>query len=529
MAKFPDPTRDYRGEPVSSTLDLSAMPDPMPKAPPSLESPEPATSATPDVVPATSAQTDVAPSSPAVASNGGMASPAVVSSEGMATPAQTEVVPSPKSDISPSPFRNFIPLLIGGGIFVLLIFLAFQVLPGLFKKKVTVTNLTYWGLWEPTSVMQGVIADYEAKNPNIKITYTMQSPKSYRSRLENAISQGTAPDIARIHNTWLPVMRKDLAAAPDTIVPPSILANYYPVITKDLSYNNKIYALPLMIDGLALYYNESMLTTAGATPPTDWNSLRKLAFDLTVRNPDTNVIERAGIAMGTTNNIDNWSDILGLLILQNSGTPGKPSSQAVKDAITFFTTFSVQDKIWDATQPNDIYAFATGTVAMILAPSWQAPSIAAINPDLKFKVVSAPTLPETKTAWATYWAEAVPASSKNQTEAWKFINYLSTPEVLQKLYTAETQIRSVGEVYPRTDMGSLLSTDPVAGAFVNQADNYTSWYLSGKTYDEAINDELIKYYEDTVNSVAQGNPMESTLSTLDSGVSQILAKYPEAK
>ena len=102
--------------------------------------------------------------------------------------------------------------------------------------------------------------------------------------------------------------------------------------------------MTLGIDGLALFYNEDILEEQGATPPSDWNTLRKLAYDITNVDPETKVITRAGAAIGTTGNIDHWSDILGLLILQNSGDPGKPSSSAVQEALTFYTLFSSSDK-----------------------------------------------------------------------------------------------------------------------------------------------------------------------------------------
>jgi multiple sugar transport system substrate-binding protein len=519
MAKFPDPTRDYKAEPVAGAIDLSeAAPSIVsapigftPTPPPGVVQPEP----------------EVQPQSPVTQE------PQPIVDDAIPPGSTPEKVPvpqqSPRSTISPSPFRNLIPLILGGGVFVILMLVAFRFLPTLLAPKSQEISLSYWGLWEPGSVMQSVINDYEIENPGVKINYTMQSPKNYRVRLQTAIEQGSAPDIARIHNTWLPMLRKNLSSPNQDILPLSTLDNYYPVVTEDLVVGGKLYGLPLMIDGLALYYNEDMLTAAGATPPADWNGLRKLAFDLTLRSPTTNVIERAGIALGTTGNVTHWSDILGLLILQNSGDPRTPDSQAVQDAISFYTTFSTLDKTWDESQPNDIYAFATGTVAMVIAPSWQAPTIASINPDLNFKVVPAPTLPETKTAWATYWAEAVPISSINQDAAWDFIAYLSRPEVMQKLYAAQSQIRKIGEIYPRRDMSTGISSDPIAGAFVNQANNYTSWYLSSKTHDEGINDELIKYYEDAVNAVAQGSPVGSVVGTLSSGVSQVMAKYPEAK
>jgi multiple sugar transport system substrate-binding protein len=417
---------------------------------------------------------------------------------------------------------------IGVVVVTILAVVAMNILPRLTKKTSAVT-LTYWGLWEPNSVMQGVIADYEKSHPNVKITYTMQSPKNYRSRLQSAIQSGTAPDIARIHNTWLPMLRSSLTPAPDKIVPLSTFDAYYPIAKKNAVAGGKVYALPLEVDGLALLYNQDIFDKKGLTPPSDWNALRKMAYDLTERNAETGIITLSGAALGTTSNIDHWSDILGLLIVQNSGDPSKPSSTAVQDALTFYTIFATQDKTWDATQPNSVYAFATGTVAMILAPSWQVAEIKAINPNLKFGIAPVPTLPSTNVAWATYWMEAVPSSSKNSEAAWEFIKYLSSESALQNMYAAASQVHGLGEPYPLKSLASSVGSDPLATTFVSQAPNYTSWYLASRTYDEGVNDQLIKYYEDAINAINDGSTVASITKTLEEGVTQVLAKYPEAK
>ena len=119
---------------------------------------------------------------------------------------------------------------------------------------------------------------------------------------------------------------------------------------------------------------------------------------------------------------------------------------------------------------------------MILAPSWQVSEIKTINPNLNFKVAPAPVLPSASYAWASYWAEAVPATSKNSEEAWKFIKYLSTSEVLQKIYAGASQIRALGEPYPLTILAGSLANDPLAGAFV--ARPQLLWYLADRTYDD---------------------------------------------
>lgn len=370
--------------------------------------------------------------------------------------------------------------------------------------------------------MQGAIADYEREHPNVKVNYQMQSPKNYRSRLQAAIQDGTAPDLARIHNTWLPMFQGSLTPSPDGLINPQ---EFYPVVTRDLVVNGKLYAAPLEIDGLALYYNPTILAEVGAEPPTDWNAFRKLAFDLTRRNEGTGIIERAGAALGTTNNIDHWSDILGLLILQNSGDPSNPNDPAVQDALTFFTLFSTSDKSWDTSQPSSTYAFATGTLAMMLAPAWHAAEIAAINPTLEFGIAPAPSLATTDLNWATYWVESVPVGSDNPEAAWEFLAYLTKSEVLTKLYAAQSQIRVIGEPYPKPALASALSTDPLAAPFVNQAGSYSSWYLASRTYDDGLNDEFIKYYEDAVNAINDGSGVESVLKTLTSGTSQVKSKY----
>lgn len=494
MPKFPDPTKEYAGEPVQKpAVPSPASGTPLPEPPPLYKAP---------------VAVETKPENPKI--------------EEPSAPAMAA------SPLSSSPFRNLIPLVIAGAVILLLVILGSTLYKKFANKNLPIT-LTYWGLWEPTSVVQSVIADYESSHPNVKISYSMQSPKNYRTRLQSAIASGTGPDIARIHNTWLPMLRPSLSVAPETIIPSSTLNNYYPIVQKNASIGGKIYALPLEIDGLALFYNQDMLKEVNAAPPADWNTLRKLAFDLTKTNAETKVIERAGAAIGTTTNVEHWSDILGLLILQNSGDPGKPTSTAVQDALTFYTIFSTQDKSWDASQPNSVYAFATGTVAMIIAPSWEVAEIKAINPNLKFGVAPAPTLPSTNVAWATYWMEAVPSSSKNQAAAWEFIKYLSSESSLQKMYAGATQIHTIGEPYPLTSMKSLLSSDELAGAFVNQGPAYTSWYLSDRTYDEGVNDELIKYYEDAVNAINSGSTIGSITKTLDDGVAQVLTKYPEAK
>lgn len=441
-----------------------------------------------------------------------------------------------------------LPLLIGGivAVVLILVLVITQVLGGNKKEDAAKTpvkedpgivetaepvSLTYWGLWEDSQIIGEVIDDFEEKNPNVTIDYRKQSHRDYRERLQQAIASGNGPDIFRFHSTWGMMIGESLAAMPSGIMSAAEYQQaFYPVAYKQLQINGQIIGIPLMYDGLALLYNKEMLKTANLSVPSTWSELRSVANQLTVpSNPSerssTN-ITRGGLAIGNAGNVDHFSDILALLILQNGGDPADPSSKFVSDAVTFYTNFAKQDKVWSDRLPNSTVAFARGEAAMIFAPSWRIHDIQNLNPDLDFGVAPLPQLDSANpVAWATYWAEGVSDESKNKEVAWTFLEYLSSLEVLQKFYADASKVRSFGELYSRKEMAAELESDEMVAAYLEDALIADSWYMASFTHDNGINDQIIKYYEDAVNAVLTGKNIETALAPTIEGVDEVLSKY----
>ena len=393
------------------------------------------------------------------------------------------------------------------------------------QKEVTIT---YWGLWEDDATTRNVIAAFTAQNPKIHVTYLKQSQKQYRERLQAAVLRGDGPDVFRFHNTWVPMLRNDLATVPvKTMTPSQFSSAFYPVASRDLVAGENIFGIPLMIDGLGLYYNEDILTSAGVTPPTTYEELLNVVPKLTVKNQN-NIVSSA-IALGTTGNIENFSDILAVMFLQNGATLTNPTGKNAEDALTFYRKFadpSDPDYTWNDTLDNSISAFANGRVAMIMAPSWRVFDIKQINPNLHFKIVPIPQLPGSTITWASYWVEGVSNKSKNQDAAWKFVSYLTSRETAQKLYTEESKTRLFGEPYARKDLGTSLSADPYVGAYIKQAGmDARSFPLASRTFDNGLNDKLIQYLTDAVNGMAGGAAPSAVLTTMASGFGQVLGQY----
>lgn len=439
---------------------------------------------------------------------------------------------SPQDSLPPPIYQEnknqYLMVIIGGVVFFIILVLIIRAIffgsKGLKKE----TSLIYWGLWEDVQVVQPLIDQYQQKNPNVKIAYQKMSPESFREKLIARSKNNQGPDIFRFHNTWVPELKEVLAPLPSQIMSNSEFEKtFYKVHQKDLKVDSYYYGLPLTIDGLVLIYNENLLKKVGiSTGPATWDDITDMVPKLTVKDQQGNLIT-SGIAMGTTSNIEHFSDIFGLLLIQNGGALDKLDQAEAAGALEIYRKFAEAPQgYWDESMPNSLNAFIQEKVAMIIVPSWVTLEIKAANPEIKLKVVPVPSVPGAPNiSLASYWVEGVSRFSKNQIEAWKFLRYLTEKENMTKLYEIQSKIRPFGEPYSRVDLASLLSQNEYLGAVIKQGNDYVSLPLMSRTYDNGLNDEIVKYIENAINSTSQGVTYSEALSTAKQGISQIFTKY----
>lgn len=392
------------------------------------------------------------------------------------------------------------------------------------NKEVTIT---YWGLWENDAIIRPIIDAFEAENPKINVSYVAQNYTEYRQRLESAINRGDGPDLFRFHATWIPMLRNQIEPVPTDVMPASeFTSKYYPVMVNDLLAGSTLWGIPFMIDGLGLYINDDLLASAGVSPPKTYEELLSIVPRLTVK--DGNSIITSAIALGTANNIEHFSDILGLMITQNGGSLSKPTGQEAEEAVVFYRKFATPSDplyTWNELQDNSVSAFANGRVAMMFAPSWRAFDVRRINPNLQFHIDPVPQLPGSKITWASYWVEGVSSQSKNQKQAFAFLKYLTSQESAKRLYAEASRSRLFGPPYALKDLGLELESDPFVGAYIKQAMDARSFPLSSKTHDNGINDQMIAYMEDAINSIIQGTSPTQALTTMSQGFQQVLSRF----
>ncbi len=424
--------------------------------------------------------------------------------------------------------KNKYFIIIGGVVvFIILLVLFVKLLVGGKPAKKEI-SLTYWGLWEDKEIFTPLIEAYQKNNQNIKIDYQKMAPQDYREKLLARSKNGQGPDIFRFHNTWLPEIRELAAPIPNTIMSSTEFEKtFYKIHQQDLKVDTYYYGLPLEIDGLVLVYNENLFKKAGVqTAPATWDEVTDIVSKLTVKDKKGQLIT-SGIALGTTSNVEHYSDIFGLMLLQNGGSLKKLDQSEAAGALEIYRKFAEAPQgFWNDDMPNSTTAFIQEKVAMILVPSWTILSIKAANPDIALKVVPVPSVPgATPVSVANYWAEGVSRFSTNQLEAWKFLKFLVEKDNLTKLYEIEARLRPFGEPYSRIDLAPLLAQNEYIGAVIKQADHYVSIPLIKRTYDNGLNDEIIQYIENAINATSQGVSYDEALKTAQQGVGQVFTKY----
>ncbi|MDD4995081.1 MAG: extracellular solute-binding protein [Patescibacteria group bacterium] len=350
------------------------------------------------------------------------------------------------------------------------------------KEATKPVTLNFWGVFDESDAIQPLITAYRAKHPNVTINYKMYRFDEYEDELLNALAEDRGPDIFMVHNHWmrgylakiLPLPAeltiayvtqsggalgsetKATLAKEKTMTLRALQDSFVQVVADDAVApvwnatdevnENKIVGLPLSVDTLALYYNRDILNAAGiAEPPTTWTDFLEQVKTITKLNADGGIAQSAA-AIGTSSNIERFSDIVSALMMQNGTEMTNESGFATFNkipkaltgrseppgfgAVRFYTDFANSGKevyTWNDDFPNSLDAFSTGQTAFFFGYSYHLSQIRTKAPKLNLGIARLPQLegnPEVN--YANYWLNSVSAKSKSSNYAWDFVQFAAS-------------------------------------------------------------------------------------------------------
>jgi len=425
------------------------------------------------------------------------------------------------------------------------------------KEAMEPVTLTYWRVFDGPDAFDEIITKYKTLHPFVTIEYRKLRYEEYESALLNALAEDRGPDIFSIHNTWMKKYQSKLTPLPESIT------MVYPVVggvikkevinelrtTKSISISElkdtfvdavsydvilddgKIYGLPLSVDTLVMFYNKDLFNNAGISQaPQYWN--KEFLQDikkLTKQDPKKGIVQ-AGVAMGGSSNIERFSDVLSVLMMQNGATMMDSNGQVLfhsipqfaqdtnynpgLEALRFYTDFANPTKesySWNSELANSLEMFISGNLAIMFGYSYHLPTIKSQAPKLNFSIAKLPQIegnPPTNVNFANYWVEVVSKKSQHPDVAWDFIQFI----------TREEQVINYLEATQKpTALRSLVFTqkeDDDIKVFADQVLTAKSWY---KGNNVTAAEDAIK---EMINSVL-ADPSAKLQNILNTAVSKI--------
>lgn len=154
------------------------------------------------------------------------------------------------------------------------------------KKEEGVTEIVYWQYFYETKkvLVDELIAEFEAANPDIKITHQTFPYADYNTKVASSVPSGKGPNVINLYYGWLPTYVSAGYLQPLTspeFAPAVVEDEFFPLV-KAAKFEDQYYALPTAVRSLALFYNKDLLAEEGySEPPKTWEEAIEMGKKLT--------------------------------------------------------------------------------------------------------------------------------------------------------------------------------------------------------------------------------------------------------
>ena len=297
------------------------------------------------------------------------------------------------------------------------------------KDDRVVLNFASWGSKSETDILKPVIADFEKNNPDIKINF-MHIPQNYFQKIHLLFASNTQPDVIFINNLYLPIYANAGVLAPvgDNVD----LGSYDKNILKSLSWKGVLYAVPRDVSNLVIFYNKDLFDKYGVSyPDKSWT------FDDFLKT--SQALTRDG-HFGISFEEDSLFFLPYLMsegggILSDDLSNEIVKSENSQNGLQFYAAlrkkYPTAARAEESASATMAQLFLQKKIAMHLTGRWLVPKY---REEAKFDwdIINFPNgkagsvVPLDSSGWA------VAEKSAHKNEAFKFINYLSSKESIEK-------------------------------------------------------------------------------------------------
>lgn len=364
----------------------------------------------------------------------------------------------------------------------------------------TVVRLWSWYI-EQQDQFPKVIADFEAKNPNIKIDYQLKTDVTgaYLPALLAAAASGNVADMPEIyapHVHSIEFGRKGIAIDLIKELGAAWMADFFPSGSSMFTDGAAQYAVGWMAQTLGIFYDSDMFQQAGITgEPETWDDMitasnqikSKLSGNLGVMQSASDGFSVSDLWFPMVTGFSN--DPATLKQLDDHNLPW--TSQPVIDSLALYKK-TLDGNLWQKgqtgmQQADCLNALYAGKAAAFYSGSWQPVSLyKAAPPDLmkRLKVMKTPAVAAGGRHWTGNSAGAAfsVANGPNKDAALAFFEYMYSPDVYAWIMSQSVSL-------PATKTAADQVTDPFIKTMASWLpDGCRHWLVgpSGQVVADAI-------------------------------------------
>jgi len=387
-------------------------------------------------------------------------------------------------------------------------------------------SITVWAMGAEGMKIAEMARRFETANPGIKIITQAIPWEAAHEKLITSVVGEIPPDVSQLGTTWMAEFQAMGALAPvDEFISSSKIVTedkFFTASWKTNFINGKVYGVPWYVDTRVIFYRKDLLKEVGFNyPPRTWEELEKIGKALVKDRDGDGKIDQFGMALP----VKDWN-ILSMFIWENGGnilTPdnSKPDveSEATRGAFEFYLKL-FQEKIVPTTEAVDVdlfHAFRTGFYPIFISGPWM---IELTRNELgkeyegKWDVSMMPRK-KFPTSFVGGCNLVIFNGSKHKDIAWKFIEFMSQPEVQVEWYKMTTDLPAVKFAWK----DPFFDDKPMLGVFGAQL-NYTEAPPNIPEWEQ-IADAMQRRMEETILGKMG---LDEGLRTLTGDIGEILGK-----
>lgn len=188
--------------------------------------------------------------------------------------------------------------------------------PAVGSKK----DLVMWGAWSGDQVgqLQKQLKLYNDSQSDVTVRYVVQD--SLEEKLLTALAGGELPDVVLWdrYNTGSYAAKGALQPIDDMVKKDSVdMTKFFAPAVDEMTYDNKLYGVPLLVDARVLFYNKTMFKSEGVDSASikTWDDLENAAIKLTKR--DGGKLSQAGLSLKDQGLFNIWLKQAGGKLVNN--------------------------------------------------------------------------------------------------------------------------------------------------------------------------------------------------------------------